>query len=108
MMKGHLQDRRGFTLIEVLCAFLILALSASLLFTGIGAAGSVNQLARTSQQKFYTELSTAEGQAAAEAEGEARFYSVDASGAVDTSSYGSRAVEYYREEDGALCSYAIK
>lgn len=121
-MKKRCGNRRGFTLVEVLCAFLMLSLSATLLLTGIGVAGSINQQARVSQQSFYEELSLAERQPAptpgpapdpTEAPGPtegiaANFYAVDANGGVAQNEYGSRTVEIYSKGPGALSSYRLK
>ena len=105
---SKLKARRGFTLIEVLCGMLVLAFSASLLSVGIGAAGSMNQRARQSQEDFYEELSVAEGYSAAVADGEAQFFAVDASGSPSSSPYGERAVDVYAKNGETLKSYRLR
>ncbi len=106
-MMSKLGARRGFTLIEVLCGILVLAFSASLLISGIGAAGSINQRARQSQEDFYEELSVAEGYSNAIAEGKAQFFSVDASGDPSSSPYGERAVDIYAKDGETLKAYRL-
>ena len=106
-MGRRIKNTGGFTLVEVLCAFLILALSASLLFTGIGAAGSLNQAAKESQQTFYFELSAAEGQTGTGEEAVAHFYTIDASGTVSAVSFSDKRVLAYAADSGALRSYRL-
>lgn len=107
-MMSKLGARRGFTLIEVMCGILVLAFSGSLLFAGIGAAGSINQRARQSQENFYEELSVAEGYSTAIAEGKAQFFAVDASGSSSSSPYGERAVDVYAKTGETLKSYRLR
>lgn len=108
MMTRKLRTRRGFTLIEVLCSILVLAFSGSLLCTGIGAAGSINQQARITQEAFYAELSVAEGNTVSHTEGAARFYAVDPSGVPASTSYGERTILFYAKDGDALKSYRLR
>lgn len=108
-MGKRLKSGGGFTLIEVLCAFLILSLSAAVLFTGIGAASSMNAAARTGRAELYGELAVAEAQANGSAVGDGTvfFYRVDAAGEAVGAPFGSRTVHVFEEDDGALRSYQL-
>ena len=56
-MKKKLKSQRGFTLLEVLCAFLVIALSAGLFAAGLGAAVRINFQADEQRTAFFEELS---------------------------------------------------
>lgn len=61
-MRKKLSQSRGETLVEVLAAVLIAALSVALLFGGIMASSTIGRSAQTSDKSFYETLSAAESQ----------------------------------------------
>ena len=61
-MRKKLSQNRGETLVEVLAAVLIAALSVALLFGGVMASSTIGRSALTSDKSFYEDLSGAESQ----------------------------------------------
>lgn len=67
-MKRKLNDVRGETLVEVLCAILIGSLSVALLFSMVMASGNMDRSAKAADKIFNESLSKAEAQADPEAD----------------------------------------
>lgn len=61
-MDRKLKDSRGETLVELLAAILIAALSVALLFTCCMASAEMGRNTREADKKFYEALSAAENQ----------------------------------------------
>lgn len=64
-MGRKLKDSRGETLVELLAAILIAALSVALLFTCCMASAEMGRNTREADKKYYEALSAAEEQEAA-------------------------------------------
>lgn len=59
-VKKLCRSRKGATLLEVLFAFLIVALSAGLFASAVGAAARINASAIRQREAFFQELTAAE------------------------------------------------
>ena len=68
-MKRKWKDNRGETLVEVLAAVLIGALSVALLFTAVMASVNMDRSAQKTDEDFNTVLNDAENQSAPAATG---------------------------------------
>lgn len=59
-IKRKLRSQRGETLVEVLAAVLVAALSVSMLLGGVAVSGKINGKAQGTDQYFYETLTQAE------------------------------------------------
>lgn len=59
-IRKKLTNQRGETLVELLAAILIAALSVGLLLGSVAASSAMNRKARENSQQFYEKLSAAE------------------------------------------------
>lgn len=67
MLRRKLRGSGGTTLIEVLCALVVLAMCTAFFVTTVSAAGRLNAMARESEEKLYTALGVAETQNSSDA-----------------------------------------
>ena len=61
-MREKLQSARGETLVEVLAAILICALSVALLFSAVMASARMDRMAQEAGIRYYQDLTRAERQ----------------------------------------------
>ena len=100
-MKRKWNDAHGETLVEVLAAVLIAALSIALLFGGIMASSTIGRSARSSDKLFYEALSGAESQKGAGTDLTVTISRESASKELAVKRYGGEGAYSYAKEDGS-------
>lgn len=100
-VREKLSQSRGETLVEVLAAVLIAALSIALLFGGIMASSTIGRSARSSDKLFYEALSGAESQKGAGTDLTVTISRESASKELDVKRYGGEGAYSYAKEGGS-------
>lgn len=100
-MKKKLRSRRGSTLMEVLCAFLLIALSTSLFAAAVGAANHINVSANRHWTSLLNEISNVESRSIPGSAGKMQILNVGG----DTALAEVKIKLYKGSSGGGLCYY---
>lgn len=96
MMGRKLKDSRGETLVELLAAILIAALSVALLFTCCMASAEMGKQTQAADKNYYMALSNAESRTGTAEKGKVQVEGNSANVAVDVWFYGGEDMYSYR------------
>lgn len=95
-MRRKLRSKKGESLVEVMAAILIVALSVTMLYTLLMSASAMNKRARTLSEQYQQELNTAEERAN------------PTSGTVTVGTESVDVTFYAAGDDGALTAYTAE
>ena len=95
-MKRKLKDTRGETLVEMLASILIAALAVALLFTCCMASVQMGGQARAADERYYENLSAAEGRTGLENTGKVNVEGNGGNVAVEIQLYGGDGMYSYQ------------
>lgn len=101
MTGRKLRDSRGETLVELLAAILIAALSVAVLFTCCLASSEMGKKTQAADERYYDSLSAAEGRKELAEEGEVQVGGNSTTTEVDINLYGGDGMYSYQWKGAA-------
>ena len=99
MMGRKLKDSRGETLVELLAAILIAALSVALLFTCCMASVEMGRESQAADERYYVNLSAAEARTEVKVTEKVKVEGNSESVEVDINLYGGDGMYSYQREE---------
>lgn len=101
MTGRKLKDSRGETLVELLAAILIAALSVAVLFTCCLASSEMGRETQAADERYYESLSNAEGRRGTPVDGKVRVAGDSTHTDVDIQLYGGDGMYSYQWKGAA-------